>query len=48
MAQSNYKHLDDQDLKAKTDRGTRRLYAYATPYYKQFLFIFVLIIVSVL
>ncbi|HHU04044.1 MAG TPA: ABC transporter ATP-binding protein [Fastidiosipila sp.] len=49
MAQSNYKHLDDQDLKAKKPdrKSLRRLYAYATPYYKQFLFIFVLIIVSV-
>ncbi len=49
MAQSNYKHLDDQELKAKRPdrKSLRRLYAYATPYYKQFLFIFVLILVSV-
>ena len=49
MAQGNYKHLDDQNGKTiKPDRKTlRRLYNYATPYYKQFAVIFLLIIITV-
>lgn len=49
MAQSDYKHLDDRDVKTKRpDRKTlRRLYAYAAPYYKQFFVIFLLITITV-
>lgn len=49
MAQTNYKHLDDQDVKAKKPdrKSLKRLYSYATPYYKQFIVILCLIILSV-
>lgn len=49
MAQTNYRHLDDQNARSKRpDRKTlKRLYSYGTPYYKQFIVIFVLIIITV-
>ncbi|NLC39420.1 MAG: ABC transporter ATP-binding protein, partial [Clostridiaceae bacterium] len=49
MAQTKYRHLDDQNAKTRRpDRKTlRRLYSYGTPYYKQFIAIFVLIIITV-
>ncbi|NLV99503.1 MAG: ABC transporter ATP-binding protein [Clostridiaceae bacterium] len=49
MAQTKYKHLDEENARSrKPDRKTlKRLYSYGTPYYKQFIVIFLLIIISV-
>ena len=49
MAQTEQKDLDEQNARSKKpDRKTlKRLYSYGTPYYKQFIIIFILIIVTV-